>query len=407
MTIEHQILSGVKVLMETVSHSRAVSMGFFFGTGSAWESPGHKGWSHLLEHMVFKGTENRTQKEISLAIDRVGGDLNAYTDKEEISFYCTLPAEHWELGLELLADITQKPLFPKEELVKEKSVIHKEILSIKDDPEDWLFDWFLEKLWPDHPYGCPVAGRMSDVRKADRDSLEAFFRTALCKAPLTISMAGNFPPEEVLKALERLIVPAQRFSSALSKPPLPVPRRWIRKTPYQMDQMLWVACSPLVPDFREVLLLQLFSLSFGETMGSRLFQNIREKKGLCYSITSLLGDFRQLTTLFISASTSRRSASRLISSVEGEWTKALQEGMDQDTLTSAVTSLKGSQILQLENTEYRMNRAFQHHVRFGRNYSWEETQEILDSLSPDSMNDLLDRTFRNSSLNFLHGAGEK
>ncbi|OHD13215.1 MAG: hypothetical protein A2Z96_00455 [Spirochaetes bacterium GWB1_48_6] len=404
MISNHQISSGVKVLMETVSHTKAVSMGFFFNTGSAWEPLGNRGWSHLVEHMVFKGTNQKTQKEIALAIDRVGGDLNAYTDKEEISFYCTLPSDHWGLGLELLSDMLQDPIFPENELRKEKSVIYKEISAIKDDPEDWIFEEFIKKLWPSHPYGNSVAGNPRDLRTANHETLMNYFKQVISTSPLTIAIAGDFSRSEVLKTVEKLIVPRNRWLNDFATPQAGRQFSIHRKTRYQMDQILWGMAIPSNLNYQELLVLQLFSLSFGETMGSRLFQNVREKKGLCYSISSVLGDFRKVHSIFITASTSPRSTPKLISTVEKEWKNVLSQGLEKEEIIHGISSMRGSTLLQMENMEYRMNRLFQHDIRFGMIHDWENTDNLLKSISVEMVESVLEKTFRRGTLSFLLGS---
>lgn len=376
-------------------------MGFFFVHGSRDESQWEAGFSHVWEHMVFKGTSTRSAYRIASEVDRVGGEINAYTDKEETALLATVPAREVLLALEILLDLAFDAAFPVEELAKELNVIRNEIHAVSDDPEDHSYEEFLKELWKGHPLSLPVAGTWSSIKTLNRKTLVEFAGRHFNTDTLVIAVAGRFDVESVVSFLSSRLQP----SSGMGERTLRMPEQRLFKKQiknhFQMTQIILGNSFPMDKDHRTFLILQLFSFAFGENMSSRLFQNIRENRGLCYSVYSFLTDLTGVGGLNIAASCSPGSAEQLLSALAGEWRLVKTSGLTEVEWAAAQSYAEGSALLAHERTENRVSRLFHLFQRCGVVLPLEDSLEMIRSLSWAEARTKLEKTLFGHPLSVL------
>ena len=284
---------GTRLLLESVPQSDVVSIGFWFLQGSHDEGPGETGISHFLEHMLFKGTERRSAFQIARDIDRVGGILNAYTEKEVTCYYCTVAREHLDLGLDVLADMVFHATLEPSDVEKERSVVVNEIRSYLDSPEDCAFERYCRGLWGDHPLGRRITGDIEDVGAITPSSLQRFYKSRYTTGALVVAAAGGVEAGPMADRISALLEGAPQGASAAPHRVVPSRRqeRSFARARFAQDQIyIGTDFGAAAGNAELVYGTLVLSTAFGESMSSRLFQELRENRGLCYSI----GTFRSL-----------------------------------------------------------------------------------------------------------------
>ena len=311
--------NGARIILDPVATTEALSLGLWFLHGSRDESDGEEGFSHFLEHMVFKGTRRRSAFQIAQAIDRVGGFLNAFTEKELTCFHCILPKEHTELAVDVLVDMVTDSLLDEEEIGREKQVVLSEIQSSEDAPEERSHEVFLETVWDGHPLARRITGESAQVEAIQRSRLESFYRGLFVTGNLVVTAAGAMEPEAMFELLARYLERIPEGSHPLVRTP---PRRTVRSE-HRQDRFqqvhLYLGTEIAATDrLDEYYRAQVFSTAFGESMSSRLFQQLREKEGLCYSVYSFRTYYSDTGLWTIYANCTPALAPRLIESLARE-----------------------------------------------------------------------------------------
>ncbi len=359
--------SGAAAVLEPVPSSHSVTVGFWFPLGSGSESDSQRGYTHFVEHMLFKGTESRDARTLARQAERAGGFLNAFTEKNTLCVHCTLPADRWMEAVELLADMVFRSVFDKAEFLREKDVIHSEVLAARDDPEEDSGDEFHARIWEGHPLARRVAGEPEDVEAVDREGLFRFYRDYLVPSNLTVAAAGNFDPlrfESVLdKSLEGLPGGAEIPSSGR---PAYRPGVWARSA--SSSQVYLVAGAELPPELSrdELAALDALSCGFGESSSSRLFQNIREARGLCYSIGSSYASAREYGMFYVTATSSVSNFPRLWDMIRKELDLLRDRGLSGEEVAEAAAHIHGQDTVAADDTETRMRTLARQWLRFGR-----------------------------------------
>lgn len=390
---------GMEILWETVPQSRAVSLGFFFPSGSRDDPPGKNGTAHFVEHMLFKGTRTYSAGALAKAIDRLGGDLNAYTDREEMAFHCTVPAPYWKQAADILYELCFEATFPESEIEKERAVIQSEILSSLEDPEELSYESFYRFSYPEQPYGLPVAGTHDSLKKITRADLTDWAQVHLNQGQCCLAVSGPLTSQEVLSWAEEKTSTGDNhrplrplLQDQLQKPFL----QSVREN-FQTTQVVGGFCFPQVKTLPQALMLQWFSLLWGETMSSRLFQNIREDRGLCYSISSQVTEENSVSMLHFFSSCAPERAGELIQALKDEVNHLVVSPAEEEW-ESARLALLGGLVLGSERMENRMQRLVQNYWTFGQIYTLDSIEQTVSSLSSQEAWRLLQTSLKQPSL---------
>jgi predicted Zn-dependent peptidase len=382
-TVKRYVLpSGLTVLIETLPYVRSVALGYYLRSGSAVESEEHGGASHFLEHLVFKGTATRSMSDIAKVIDILGGDVDAFTGKEYTSFYCHVLDEQMQTGLDLLTDIVIAPRFTDDDLEVERGVILEEIKMVEDTPDDLVHEIFVTAFWPDHPLGRPILGTEETVNRLGRKQILAHYDETFHPSNMIFCASGNVQPEQILPFLEKT------FAND-TKPP--IVRTWSAPTPAQhvilrekreLEQVhLCLGSRGFPQQGNERYAAALFNTILGGGMSSRLFQRIREKMGLVYTVLSYHNGYVNGGYEAVYAACAPKNLRKVLDMTLAEMRTIKSGGVTADELNSAKLHLKGSILLSLESTVSRMSGLARQEYYFGRQYSPDEITAAIDAVT--------------------------
>lgn len=391
--------NGFRVVTESMPHVRSVSLGVWIGSGSRVERGPENGLSHFLEHMVFKGTTNRSAEDIARSVDSVGGGLDAFTSKELVSFNTKVLDEHLPVAFDVLADLVLNPLFREVDIEKEKGVILEEIKMEADQPEFVLHEAFIGNFWKNHGLGKPILGTKETVKKYNREMLFDFYNRVYSPKNITITAAGNLDHDQIVNLVR------EKFSGLQERGELPVspaPRTnapIILKKKESLEQVhiaIGVPAYPLAHELR--FPLYILNTIVGGGMSSRLFQNIREKQGLAYAVYSELNLFSDTGCFMVYAGTAVETAKKVIDSVVQEFRILKNELIGQDELRRAKDHLKGSLMLSLESTSSRMSNLARQELYFDRFWSLDEMLESIEAVTRDEVQMIAQEFFRTEDI---------
>jgi predicted Zn-dependent peptidase len=356
--------NGIRVLTERMPHVRSVAVGIWLGTGSRREPDNRGGISHLIEHLVFKGTANRSAETIARTMDSVGGQMDAFTTKEHTCFYVQVLDEHLPLAVDLLTDILLHPLFDSEELEREKSVVLQEIKMVEDTPDDIIHDIFAEQVWVGHPLGRPILGTRDRVNGFSRQAVLDHFAEEYVPPTIIVAVAGNVEHERVVDLFARAFEGFQRtpMDRTDAPPRLSPGVQIVGKTLEQVHVVMgFPGLSHAAPERYALFVLNDI---IGGSMSSRLFQEVRERQGLVYSIHSGAQSYLDTGLLYLYAATDASNFSKMLKSILKELRELKKSGITEDELARARDHLKGSLMLGLESTSSRMNRLAKQEMHF-------------------------------------------
>jgi predicted Zn-dependent peptidase len=388
---------GASLLAERVEGLRSFSAGFWFPVGSRHEAPRERGFVHFIEHLFFKGTESRSALDIARAVDRVGGYLNAFTERDTLCVHCTLPARHWRLALDILADLCFRSTFPAEEVEREREVIVSEILASLDDPEETAHDLLLERIWPGDPLARPIAGTEDEVRAASRDDLVAFRESMLGTDRLVVTAAGPIEGADLAGALETLLIQAnQGRSKSLPDFVEPTFVASVGEAQARLSQSYLFVAVPLHPPFapEDFYVMSALNGAFGESMSSRLFQKLREREGLCYSVASGFTMGRSEGLWVAQASSSARLFPALVEIADLGAARPLSE----EEVSESISRLEGSYDLALEDSEFRMKRLARQAMLTDEVLDVEETRGRILAVDAGAVAAMTDRVFASAPM---------
>lgn len=394
-----QLKNGLIVATESMTHLRSASIGVWVRVGSRFEDGRSSGISHFIEHLLFKGTRSRTAAEIAQAVDSVGGQLNAFTDKEYVGFYARVLDKHIKLAFELLSDIVLNPVFPSVELERERNVIFEEINMVEDSPQELIHDIFMENIWKGHPLGRPISGTKESVAGISRREVLQFFKKNYTACNTVISVAGNIRHRDVQDLAARYfshLAPGER-SPAGEVPAMHGARVIRNKANLEQTHIcLGTGCPPLISKDRYAI--HVFSSVLGGGMSSRLFQNIREKRGLVYSIYSSPNMYRDAGTLIVYAGAAPDKAPLVVELTLKEFRRLREQLVSPAELKRAKENIKGSLMLSLEGSSSRMTHLANQEIYFGRFYRLEEILENVDRTRAVDLRRLANEMFDPSAM---------
>ncbi|HWP34143.1 MAG TPA: pitrilysin family protein [Thermodesulfobacteriota bacterium] len=380
--------NGLRIVTEVVPHVQSVTVGLWALIGSRDEPPTQNGIAHFVEHMLFKGTRTRDALAISKAIDSVGGVLNAFTTREHTCIYAKVRPQHTELAIDVLSDAFLHSTFEPEELEKERKVILQEISMVEDTPDDWVHDLFSQSFWPDHPLGRPIQGTAEVLEALTRDDLIRHFERYFCPEGLVIAAAGALDHDEIVRLVERYFV-LERTAPRPAPQPAPRPVKNVtirRKNLEQVHLCLGTVGIPQTHPLREAGYL--LNAILGGGMSSRLFQEIREKRGLAYSVYSFLTTYANAGQFGVYAGTGPENVAQVIELILTELRAVKENSVTAAELESAKEQLKGSFLLSLESTDARMDRLAKNEIYYGRHFDVAEVVAEIDRVTLDDLHAL-------------------
>jgi predicted Zn-dependent peptidase len=400
--LTEKLANGATLLLEPVDRTDTLCIGFWFLHGSRDESSGERGYSHFLEHMLFKGTQRRTAFAIAQEIDRVGGIINAFTEKEFTCVYAIIPKDHLRLAFDVLSDMTTGSLLDSMEMEKEKTVIVNEIRSVDDSPEEKGHDRYLREMCGDHPLSRKITGEVEEVQQISRESLLRFYRQRLVPSNTIIAVAGNFPVDDV-RGLAAGLFPD---SAGAGVPQARSTPSWKRKAAFIPDRFNQVqvyagTCYPLDHELSHYYTSLVFSTAFGESMSCRLFQKLREQLGLCYTVYAFRSFFSDVGMWTIYASATPRQARALLEALDGELARLLADPLSRQEIDDAKSHLAGSLILSREDMESRMKRLVRQFSTMGRVLEFDESLAALRSVADADIEEFARTCLRRDSFSLL------
>ncbi|MBI1756142.1 MAG: insulinase family protein [Fimbriimonas ginsengisoli] len=384
--------NGVRVLVEPVGHVRSAAIGLWCKTGSGHERANEAGITHLIEHMLFKGTAKRTAKQIAEEIEGRGGALNAFTDKEATCYYCRVLMDDVGVGIDVLTDMMRHSLIAPDELKREQGVVLEEIKRSEDEPGDHVHDLHLQHRWRNHPLGLPIIGTPESVSSFKRDDLAGYMERRYHGENILLAVAGNVTPETVQEAAESAL---GSLAPGDGEAPLPRPagKSASEYVPRDVEQVHFCigsdGCSLYDDDFYPMCV---FDAALGGSMSSRLFQEIREKRGLVYAIGSYTLNYSAGGAYTVYGGTSPQTWDQVQELVRIEFAKVMKDGLDEGEMARTKRNLSGGLVLALEGMSGRMMRMSRNELNHGRDIPIEETLGKLEAVTNDQIIALARRT---------------
>jgi predicted Zn-dependent peptidase len=383
--------SGLRVVTEHMPAARSVALGFWVAAGSLDEPPAIAGSSHFLEHLLFKGTQKRSARDIAEAFDAVGGELNAFSAKEYTCYYARVLDRDLPMAVEHLSDMLSNSIISKDDLDAERQVILEEINMHEDTPDDLIHDVFTETLWPGHPLGRPVLGTVETITAATRDRVRRFYRKHYVPGHVVVAAAGNLEHDRILELIEAGMDTGKRVSvkqaPELRKPgKQPKPHRAVVVRKRKTEQAhVMVGTSGLARHDPRRFAFGVANTALGGGMSSRLFQEIREKRGLVYSVYSYHSMYTECGLWSVYAGTSPKRAHEVLGLIRREVEDLAERGIAPDELERAKGHMKGSMVLSQEDASGRMSRLGKSEIGHGEILSLDDIVERIDAVTPEDV----------------------
>ena len=394
--IHRQVLpNGLTIISEEMKHIRSVSIGIWIKTGSRDEEAERNGLSHFIEHMVFKGTRNRSAEAIARQVDSIGGNLDAFTAKECVCFNVKVLDEHLPIALDVLSDLVRNPVFAVEDIVRERRVILEEIKMDEDNPDYLVHEIFTQNFFKDHPLGKPILGTKETVRRFDQDAILAYYGGKFSPGNMIISAAGNLEHHDLVELLRQRFATLPKGSNGWHDTPPKINSRIILRNKKALEQVqlcIGVPAHPIAHEKRHAGYV--LSTLLGGGMSSRLFQNIREKQGLVYSIFSELNPFRDIGMMSVYAGSSRESAPKVVKSIVSELRQLKEAPIAEEELKRAKDQLKGSLMLSLESSTARMSNLARQEMYYDHFISMDEIIQRIQAVTQDDLLQSANELFR-------------
>ena len=386
--------NGLIVLTEQMEHLRSVAMGVWIKSGSRCESAENNGISHFVEHMVFKGTRSRSAQHIAREMDSIGGNLDAFTGKETICFNVKSLADHVPIALDVLADLVLNPVFASLEIERERGVILEEIKIDEDNPDVLVHELFTQNFWKDHPLGKPILGTTKTVGRLDQLKLIDYHTGRFRGGNMVFSAAGDLEHDQFVEAV------AQKFTGlppgeALHELQAPLASARIllqnKKSLEQVQLCLGVPAPPITDDNRYATLI--LNTVLGGGMSSRLFQTIREERGMAYAIYSDLSPYSDTGSLCVYAGTSANKALECVDLILAEFRNLKEVSLSDEELTRAKDQLKGNILMGLESSNSRMANLARQEMYFHQFYTAEEVIVRIEAVTAEQIQTMAQRLF--------------
>ena len=391
--------NGLTVITEQMQHIRSASIGVWLQTGSRDEDPEWNGISHFIEHMVFKGTKHRTAEEIARQVDSIGGNMDAFTAKECICFNVKVLDEHVPVALDIVSDLVLNPIFDASDIARERGVIMEEIKMDEDNPDYLVHEIFTQNFWKDHPLGKPILGTKETVKRFEREPVLDAYAHRFAPGNIIVSAAGNLDHDRFVELVRGHFQQMQPMTNGFHSSAPKISSRIVLRNKKALEQVqlcIGVPAYPIAHEKRHAGYV--LNTLLGGGMSSRLFQNIRERQGLAYSIYSDLNPYRDTGCLAVYAGTSLASASKVVQSVVGEFRKLKTESVAEEELSRSKAQLKGSLMLSLESSTSRMSNLARQEMYFDRYYDLDELIERIEAVTAEDLTSLANEFFKPESV---------
>lgn len=394
MVRKSPLANGVRVLSEAMPQVLSATIGVWVENGSRYESPGESGVSHFIEHLLFKGTTSRSAAQIAEQMDAVGGVLNAFTGKEYTCYYAKVLGEDLPMATELLADLFLNSVLAGEEIDRERQVVLQEISQAEDTPDDFIHDLFSLNYWQGHPLALPVFGSAATVNAINRELLTSFMAERYRAGRIFIAAAGMVDHDRLAAQCQALFGGVAGDGRVDQIAP-PVQRPVLLCHEKQLEQAHLCLGGPGLSQASSLRYAgYVLNTALGGGMSSRLFQEVREKRGRVYSIYSFMSSYLDCGYFAIYAGTNREWIDEVIEVTLGELRKIAAEGLRPAELARAKSQLKGNMILGMESTDARMNRLARNEIYFGHDISLEEVAAAIEQVTNDQIVELASACFR-------------
>ena len=386
--------NNLRVVFQNLPTATSTSLGLWVHLGSRNETDFERGYTHFVEHMLFKGTKKRTAKEQAEDIERVGGFLNAVTSREYTYFYITSAKDDLKLGLDILSDMVFDPLFKEEDVINEGKVILEELKSYEDSPEDYVYDEYFKNIFSSHPLGLDIIGNRKSIQEVNSEKLIQYYNKNYHPSKMVLAIAGNYRLEEIKKLSEDYF--SKEFTNSIPNfESIPIQKNYsshfIKRKLEQVNFLL--GANGFARDFKTNVRLGMICNIFGGWMSSRLFQKIREENGLCYSISSFPSSYSDTGLINISCATSKENFLKSVEAIMDEIKILKEKGITDKELEFCKTNQRGSLSIGYEAPENRMTDIASQELYFKTFYSYEERLKELFSVTKDELNSLIQEIF--------------
>jgi predicted Zn-dependent peptidase len=397
MIVREVLPNGVRLITEQMDHVRSVSVGVWLTRGSRHEPQHHGGIAHFVEHMLFKGTATRSAEDIAQQVDSLGGHLDAFTSKEYAGYYIKVLDEHLPIALDVLSDLVLNPAFAADDIEREKKVILEEIKMVEDTPDDLVHELFTQSFWRDHPLGQPILGTTESVQELTPEILRAYFSDTYIAGNFVVVAVGNITHERMRALVEPTFgTLAQQGTESVQFPPAVMPHAQVRAKDLEQSHVL-LGTSSYPQNHDDRYAAYVLNTVLGGSMSSRLFQNVRERRGLAYAVFSNLVAYRDAGQLTVYAGCANEAVPELVSVVVDEL-RGMKAAPPEAELRRAKDHLKGSLMLSLESTSSRMSNLARQELYFDRQFGLDETIESIERVSAEDLVRVARDLFANSSL---------
>ncbi len=377
--------NGVRIVTEEIPHVRSVSIGLWVGAGSRDEGQDNLGISHFIEHMLFKGTAKRSSKDIAEALEAVGGQLNAFTTKEYTCYYAKILDEDLELAVDILSDMFFNSKFEPKEIEKEKNVVVEEIKMYEDSPDELIHDIFTQTIWSGHPLGMPILGHADSIESMSHEKIIQFMRRHYTPENLVIAVAGKIDHAKVCHKLAGVFGGLQGNGRRILEQK-PTTKPHVKHVAKDVEQTQIVLGVPgLAQDDPLIYPLHILNNILGGGLSSRLFQEIREERGMAYTVYSYHSTFVDSGLFAVYAGTSPKNSEEVLRCILAELAKLKREGITEGEMDRTKAQIKGSLYLSLESVSSRMSRLGKTELCFNRIIT---PEEVIDKINQVTLADV-------------------